>query len=223
MAKASSPGNQSGVQTSIRKTYPVKTISGHPIDLTHDREKKFFEQARDKYLAENIFSADSDKRAVDRLLLFEVQVYRWQWQLAAGVDYDNVPLEPAESLALHKSIKETEVMISTLQNDLGLTKVQRDKAGSAESVAEYLTNLKLRAKEHGIRRDKQTGRAIELFNELIAICGSFTRANENERRKLGFDTADDIVEWVLEVAQPRFNEIDKHYRENNQKFWVRTL
>lgn len=221
MASASTSGGN-GVQTSVRQSYAVKTISGHPIDLVHVREKKFYEDARDKYLSENVFSAASDRRGVDRLLLFETQVYRWQWQLAAGVDYDGVPLEPSEQIALHRSIKETEVMISQLQNDLGLTKVQRDKAGSAESVPEYLTNLKLRAKEHGIRRDKQVGRALELFNELIAICGSHRRANENERRKLGFETSEEIVDWVLEVAQPRYDEIDLAYRQN-QKMWIRTL
>lgn len=217
----SSPG-QTSVSTSVRKSHPVKTLAGHPIELMHDREKKFYEQARDKYTSENVFSAASDLRGVDRLILFETQVYRWQWQLAAGKDYDDVPIEPSEEIALRRSIKETEQMISQLQNDLGLTKVQRDKAGSAESVAEYITNLKLRAKEHGVRRDKQVGRAIELINELIAICGSYTRANENERRKLGFESAEDIVEWVLEVAQPRYNEVDEAYRQN-QKMWIRTL
>lgn len=221
MAQASSPG-QNSIATSVRKAYPVQTISGHPIELMHVREKKFYEQARDKYLAENIFTAASDSRAVDRLLLFETQVYRWQWQLASGKDYDDVPIEPAEEVALRRSIKETEAMISQLQNDLGLTKLQRDKIGSAESIPEYLTNLKLRAKEHGVRRDKQVGRAIELINELIAIAGSYKRGNDHERRKLGFDTAEDIVDWILEVAQPRYDEVDRAYREN-QKMWVRTL
>lgn len=213
---------QNSVATSVRRSYPVQTIAGHPIELMHVREKKFYEQARDKYLSENVFSAASDKRGVDRLLLFETQVYRWQWMLAAGKDYDDVQLEPAEEVALRRSIKETEVMISQLQNDLGLTKVQRDKAGSAESVAEYLTNLKLRAKEHGVRRDKQVAKAIELINEVIAIAGSYKRSNDNERRKLGFETAEDIVDWILEVAQPRYDEVDKAYREN-QKMWIRTL
>lgn len=221
MAKASSPGSSS-VVTRLRKSYPVRTISGHPIELMHEREKRFYDQARDKYLSQNVFTAESDKRGVDRLLLFEVQVYRWQWQLAAGKDYDDVPVEPAEEIILRRSIKDTEVMISQLQNDLGLTKVQRDKAGSAESVAEYLTNLKIRAKEHGIRRDKQVARAIELMNELMSICGSYKRSNDHERHKLGFETAEEIVDWVLEVAVPRYDEIDKAYRVN-QKMWIRTL
>lgn len=220
MAQGSSAGHS--VATTVRQSYPVKTISGHPIELMHAREKKFYEQARDKYLSENIFSAASDNRAVDRLLLFETQVYRWQWQLAAGKDYDGVPIEPAEEIALRRSIKETEAMISQLQNDLGLTKAQRDQAGNAESVAEYITNLKLRAKEHGVRRDKQVGRALELMNELFAIAGAYTRSNDHERRKLGFETAEEIVEWILEVAKPRYDEVDAAYREN-QKMWIRTL
>ena len=64
---ASKSGGQAAVvTTTARATVKVKTISGHEIDLLHQREKKFFESARDKYLAENVFTAASDMRALDR-------------------------------------------------------------------------------------------------------------------------------------------------------------
>lgn len=211
------------VSTVVRKTVKVKTIAGHDIELLHQREKRFYEEARDKYLSENRFTASSDLRALDRLLLFETQVYRWQWQLACGADYDMVELETSDMADLRRSIKDTEGMISTLQNDLTLTKNQRDKSNTADSVGAYIENLRRRALEHGYQRDKQVGKALELINELIAIAGSYKRGNEEERRKLGFETAEDVVDWVLEVLQPQYDAVDQQYRNTNQKYWVRSL
>jgi hypothetical protein len=34
----------------------VRTITGHDLELQTDKEKKFYEEARDKYLAENVFT-----------------------------------------------------------------------------------------------------------------------------------------------------------------------
>lgn len=212
----------SGINVSTRHRFPVTTLTGQRLELLAPSEVELYNAARDKYMSENSFTAESDRRSLDRLILFEVQVFRWQSHMASGRDYDNVDLEPAEEVNLRRAIKDTEVMISQLQNDLALTKVQRDKAGSAESVADYLINLKQRAKEHGIRRDKEIGKAIELINELFSIVGSYQRSNANERSKLGFDTPEEILEWITDVMRPQYEAIDAAHRQN-QKMWIRTL
>lgn len=208
------------VTISGRRRVKVKTATGHELELIDRREKAVYENARDRYLSEFSFSMANDMRALDRLLLLETQMFRWQWQLAAGIDYDGVDLEPAEETTLRRAIKDTAPQISEIQKDLGLTKAQREN--DDETVAAYLQKLRIRAKEHGVRREKQLGRALELFNELTAIAGSYKRSNENERRKLGFETAEDVVDWVLEVAKPRYDEIDAYFRESSQRFWVRS-
>lgn len=200
----------------------VQSLGGMEIQLQTKKEADFYNQAQAKYKAEFVFTAASDDRALDRLVLFETQVYRWSWQLAAGMDYDFVALEPAEEKNLRSSIKDTESLISSLQIELGLTKAQRDKASTADSVGDYINNLKLRAKDHGIKRDKQTGRAIELINELFAIVDSYRRADEHEKQKLGFDKDADILDWIQEVMRPRFDEVDAAFRKN-QKMWLREL
>lgn len=205
-----------------RQTYKVRSATGQEIELQHLREKRFFETARDKYVAENVFTAASDLRGLDRLLLFETQVLRWQWQLAAGIDYDLVELDVKEQAEIRRSIKETEALISQLQNDLSLTKAQRDKALTGDDVGQYLKNLQIRAKQFGVRRDAQIGKAIELLMETFSIAGSYQRSTEHERRKLGFETADDVLDWVMTVAKPQFDEIDAAFRKN-QTMWVRTL
>lgn len=210
------------VNPSIRTRYKVKTFAGQEIELLTTKERDLYNEAQEKYQSQNVFTAASDFRALDRLILFEVQVFRWQWQLAAGCDYDGVELELSEQTALRRSVKDTEALISQLQNDLGLTKAQRDKAQNADSVGEYITQLKLRAKEHGIKRDAQIGRAIELLMETFTIAGSYRRSTETERRKLGFENADEVIDWILEVARPRFDEIDVAFRKN-QRMWIRSM
>lgn len=205
-----------------RARHKVKTVTGQEIELLHTREQQFYEQARDKYLDEFSFTVASDLRALDRLLLLETQMYRNQWYLAAGMDYDAVDLDPKDEIALQRNVKEIVAQISEIQNALGLTKAQRDK-DSHESVGAYLVQLKLRAKEHGVRREKELGKALELTHELFALCGAYQRANEHERKKMGFDSGDNIIEWVMSYMAPEFKSIDEHFRTNQQKFWVRNL
>lgn len=205
-----------------RKRYKVRTTTGQDIELQTLAEQKFYVGARDKYMTENKFTVASDLRALDRLLLLETQFYRWQWQLAAGVDYDLAHLEAADEAALRRSIKETAIQISQIQTDLGLTKAQRDK-DDEDSVGAYLVKLRQRAKEFGVHRERQLGRALELLNETFALAGAYKRSNAKERTKLGFESAEDIVDWLIEVAQPRYEEVDAHFRENTQKFWAREL
>lgn len=202
--------------------HTVTTVTGSSIDLLHEREAKFYNEARDKYLAEFKFTVASDFRSLDRLLLLEVQMYRCQWQLSARMDYDGVDLDAGDEVALRRAIKELGSQIAEAQKDLGLTKVQRDKA-SEDSVGAYLVKLKLAAKEHGVKREREVARAIELSKELFSLCGAYRRSNEHERRKLGFETAEEIVTWVLEYMKPEFDEIDAKYRAGQQKFWLRSI
>lgn len=205
-----------------RARHKVRTVTGQEIELLHQRERDFYEEARDKYLSEFSFTLSTDLRSLDRLLLLETQMYRNQWYLAAGMDYDAVDLDPKEEVALQRNVKECVNQIGEIQKDLGLTKAQRDKE-SSDSVGAYLNKLKIAAKEHGVKREKELGKALELTHELFALVGAYQRSNENERRKLGYESADDILTWISEYMAPEFNAIDEHFKTQQQRFWVRGL
>lgn len=202
--------------------FKVKSLVGQEIQLLAKMEKVYYEEARDKYLSEFTFTLASDLRHLDRLLLLEVQMYRAQLWLSAGCDYQYVDLEPAEEIACRRTVKECATQIQEIQKDLGLTKAIRDK-DAADSVGAYITKLKLAAKQHGVKRERELGRALELTHELFALCGAYQRSNENERRKLGFESADDIIAWVTDYMAPEFNAIDEYFRTHEQRFWVRSL
>lgn len=199
----------------------VRTVAGHEIEVQGKDEAKYYRDQQKKYMDENGFSAVTDLADLDRLLFFELMVYRWTNWLSSGKDYDGW-LAPAQEDQLRKNLKETAPLISAIKNDLGLTKSQRDKE-QFESVGQYLVDLKARAKEHGVRREKQLTAAICLTKELFSLVGTFDRSNELERSKIGLESEADIIDWVRTHMKPEFDKIDAYFRANQQKFWVRQV
>lgn len=199
----------------------VKTVAGHEIEVMGRYEAKYFRDQQAKYLAENKFTAVTDLADLDRLLFLELMIFRWTGWLSSGKDYDGI-LAPSQEDQIRKNIKEVGPQISQIKSDLGLTKSQRDKE-AFESVGQYLVDLKARAKEHGVRREKQLTSAICLIKELFSLVGTFDRSNELERSKIGLETEADILDWVRFHMKPEFDAIDEYFQNHQQKFWVRKV
>lgn len=200
----------------------VHDLSGQELDLLTKAEQRFYEKAQAKYVGENTFTQASDERSLDRLVLFETLMFRWQSQIASGLDYDQNPLNNAEQEQIRKNMKEYAVAISAMHNELGLSKAQRDK-DQHESVGAYIMNLQARAKEFGVHREKQVDLSLTLIHELFAHVGAFQRSDEYERGRLGFKTEADIVKWIVDVMEPRFKQFDDDFINNQQKYWRSSL
>lgn len=199
----------------------VKTVTGFEIEVMGRTEAKYFRDQMALYLAENKFTAVTDKADLDRLLFLELLIFRWTGWLSSGKDYDGYMTQSTED-QIRKNIKEVGPQISTIKNDLGLTKSQRDKE-AFESVGQYLVDLKARAKEHGVRREKQLTTAICLVKELFSLIGTYDRSNELERSKIGLESAEDILDWVRHSMKPDFDAVDEYFRTHQQKMWVRKV
>ena len=207
--------------TGVSQTHAVVTLHGETLALQTAEEARFYLDAQTKYMSENQFSIASDLREVDRLVFYETLIYRWQSALASGYDNQNNLLTAVDEKDLHKKLSDTSQLVAQIQRNLRLTFDTRSE--QANSVGEYLQDLKIRAKQHGVRREKQLGRALELCHELFSIAGAYQRSNESERRRLGFESADDVVAWVMDVMKPQFDEVDEHFRRTQQRFWVRQI
>lgn len=210
------------VTTRSTRKCTVKTLAGQDLELQTEVEAKFYNEAKNRYLSENTFTVASDLRALDRLIFLETISYRWTYSLACGYDNDGIELKPAQGEQLRKNLKETAPLITQIQQDLALTKNQRQQE-QAESVGAYIQQLKIAAKQHGVRREKQLGKAIELMHELFSLCGTYSRSNEAERRKIGFESAEDIIDWVTDYMKPEFDAVDEYFRNNQQRFWIRSV
>lgn len=185
-----------------------------------DEEALWFEATRDAYMSEAQYTEATDIRDLDRLLVHELMVFRWTKYLGSGRDYDGMLVDEQE---LQRNVKLYSDQITKIKESMGLTRKVRDAAANAESVADYLANLKARAKQFGVHREKQLDKALTLFEELSAVVGAFQRSSPEERKKIGFETADDVLEWITETAIPEYRELDEHFRRDGQRYWVRDI
>jgi hypothetical protein len=197
----------------------VATPSGQYIEVLGDAERDFYEGQRKAYMAQNLFTNTSDLLDLDRLVFLELLIYRATSWIGAGQDYEGLRLSDAGETAQRRSLKETSSLISVIKNDLGLTKSQRDK-DAYSSVGTYITQLKQRAKEFGVHREKQVSTGITLCKQLFAILGAYDRSDEVERKKIGFENADEILEWIRTIMVAEFDAIDTTFIAGTQKYWT---
>jgi hypothetical protein len=196
----------------------VKTLSGQTISVLGDGERVFYEGQAKRYFSENKFTNTSDLLDLDRLVFLELLIYRATSWLGSGVNYDGMQLSDAREADCRKALKENSAIISTIKNDLGMTKTQREKSQFSD-VGTYITQLKMRAKEFGVHREKQLATGITLCQQLFAIIGAFDRSDEAEKTKIGFETEVDIVDWIRTIMRPEFDKVDAYFVQNQQRYW----
>jgi hypothetical protein len=194
----------------------VTLVSGSIVKVMSAEEAEWFIKSRDSYMDETRFTENTDMQDLDRLLQLELLLYRWnQWSLA-GVDYEGSLIDDA---ALARRMQAQTDSINRLKEQMGLSKKSRDS--HAASVSERWDDLKRRAKEFGYHREEQLRKALVLMNELSAIVGAYDRSDDEERKKLGFETEKDLLDWVRETMLPEFLAIDTYFRAEKQRFWNR--
>ncbi len=198
----------------------VTLVSGEQMTVQTQAEQRWFNRSRDDYLTQTKFTETTDLRDLDRLLQMELTVFRLGQHLAAGNDYLGFEIDDT---LLRRNVREYSEQITRVKSSMNLNKAARDDAANSGDVSVYISELKARAKEFGIHREDQLTRALVLMNELSSIVGAFDRSDSEERERLGFVDEKEIVEWVRTRMLPEFREIDEHFRQNSQKYWIRKM
>lgn len=194
----------------------VTTPSGNKIVVLNQGECDYYEQVAKRYQSDNKFSNVSDILELDRILLLELMCHRWGLWLLSGQDYQGRKINPTE---IQKSIKDYSSEIRDIKRALGIDKRTRD-ADSGESVAAYVQNLTIRAKEFGVKRNNEAIKAITILKELEGLITLYENSSPAERKEFNCEL-EDIKEWIKRKI-PEFNAIDESFRKN-QKIWVREL
>lgn len=195
---------------------PVMLPSGGLFQV-YDREVGYFQERVKKYLSDNHFTNVSDLATLDQVLMGEMLVWRWMNWVTQQKDYWGDPVDEA---GMAKTIKDMSNELRQLKSALGIDKITRDRQRGEESVSAYIANLKIRAKEFGVNRERMSSKAIELFQQLKAEITLYDNCTEDERKELG-KTLPELLDWIRNQAIPEFDAIDAHFRENQQKYWVR--
>lgn len=209
-----------GGTTDDTSEFEVELCSGESMTVQTAVEQRWFSETKSKYLAQNKFTDITDLQDLDRLLGLELMSFRWNQYLASGYDYQK---NLVDEEMIRKSIKEQSDAITKLKQSLGLDKKSRDAALDDGNFHTWFADVKRRAKLFGIHRENQLNVALALMNELAGIVGAFDRSDEEERRKLGFQTEVDIVDWIRESMIPDFKAVDEYFLEHEQKLWRRDL
>lgn len=181
------------------------------------REVVYFNDRVKRYLEDNLFSNVSDLQDLDRVVIQEVLCWRWQIWVSSQKDYW---FEPIDEKDLQKQVKESSQETRAVKQTLGLDKVTRDKVKGEDSVSRYIDNLKIRAREFGIMREDQLGKALELFNDLKAELVLLENTTVDERQEMK-KSPEDFMRWIHNVLVPKFDAIDNHFKQNKQRFWIR--
>ncbi len=200
----------------------VQQLNGHWMEVATEEESEFYQAQKGKYLEENTFTAISDLTDLDRMLMLELQMFRTTKFLSSMRDYDGHDLTQASLIDLRRQTKVIADLIRDVKTDLGLTRTARQQA-EAESVGAYLVELRTRAKEQGVKREKELTSALTLIHELISLVETYDRADAVERRKLGLEGPEDFLDWCRMKLIPEFRRLDEYFREHSQKYWVGRL
>lgn len=195
---------------------PVMLPSGGLFQV-YDREVGYFQERVKKYLTDNHFTNVSDLATLDQVLMGELLIWRWQNWVSTQKDYWG---DPVDESGMAKTIKDMSSELRQLKNSLGMDKVTRDRQRGEDSVAAYIKNLKIRAREFGVNREKMCGKAIELFQQLKAEMTLYDNCTEDERKEIGI-TTEELLHKIRTVLIPEFDAVDLYFREHQQKNWVR--
>ncbi len=109
----------------VRNMRTVSMVSGSLIQVQTDQEAAYFQESRDAYLTQTKFTENTDLKDLDRLLVLELMIVRWQQHLFAGMDYDG---DMVNEKQLTADIKLYSDQINKIKELMGLSKKAREAA-----------------------------------------------------------------------------------------------
>lgn len=204
--------DQQNVEDDMR-VVPLPSGSAFKV---HNSELGYFMDRCDRYLKDNHFTNISDIQDIDRLIITELLVWRWEIFVSQNTDYWG---DEIDEVAYARQIKDHSAEIRQLKRALGLDKETRDKERGEDSVDAYINALRRRAKEFGYMRDEQSAKSIELFQQLSALVMLYHNCDDGERHEQHCTEAD-ILKWITQEAIPEFQKIDEEFRDKKQRMWI---
>lgn len=204
----------------VTQTFYVTQLNGARVQVLSQAESDYHAKLAREYQAQYDTTDASDLADLDRLLMAELQVFRLNSWLLAGSTYDGFTITGQDQMRHSRALKDLHLAISSLKNDLGMTKAQRERSANSGSVAAYIMELRTRAKEFGVHREKQLDTALEMMMRIKSMVETFDRSNDREREIMGIVNEHDIVEFLRHVVIPGYAEIDEHFQTHSQKYWT---
>jgi hypothetical protein len=196
--------------------FPVKLPSGAEFTVLTTGEVRYVEERVQQYNNEYRWSNISDLQDIDRIIQNELFIHRWAGWISKTKDYFG---EAVEEQSLRKSINDFSGEIRLLKKQLGIDKASRDRERGEDSIPVYLENLRRRAQEFGINRNKMMDKGLELSMQAISLAQLWKNCTPEEQAEQAC-TSDDIAQWLYDVFRPEFEKVDAEFRATSQKLWI---
>jgi hypothetical protein len=205
------PPPQSGMAPAAATNFEVELPAGGKLPLLTIDEVEFFEESRDRYLSDYAIRNQSDRLAVNHMLILSVESFRASQRIngmepeldPAGVPtgrYIKGKVSGTDRAASLNVLIKTRESIADTEKQLGIDKKTRDQGGQYD-VATYIEGAKKGAREFGVHLSKR----------YIAYT-SFVKALRTQMRMLRQLDNEDLVEVHLSkesLLDWAWNELDK--------------
>lgn len=209
----------SDLYLAVEDGLPVKLPSGAQYKVLTKSEVHYVKERVKDYMSHFKWENTSDLQDVDRMIMFELLVYRYGIWVSGRSDYFG---DPVDENQLRKTMADLSGELRQLKKSLGIDKASRDKERGDDSVPMYLEKLRQRAKEFGINRNMMMDKGLILSQQLIALYQLYQNCDTQERIEQRC-RPEDVMRWIGEVFMPEFQVVDKAFRENQQRYWVQEL
>jgi hypothetical protein len=196
----------------------VTTPTGGAIEVMGTDEEARYQQSLLKYTDGVVYTERSDFEDLERLLFYELMVYRWGRWMMSGREYDGTLITNQNDM--RRMVQDYTDRIAKIKENLKLDRKSRE-GDTGMTFNERYQRLAEHAGKFGIMRNKQSAKAIELMQQIFAIIRAFDRADEEERRKMEMPNEAAVLQLVRDVM-PDFDAVDAHFRANDQSMWIRT-
>lgn len=195
----------------------VDLPSGAKYVVQTENEGIYLRDSIRRYMSDNHFINVSDIREIDRMIVLELLIHRWQLWLSRERNYFD---EDINEKRLADMIKDASGEVRQLKKALGLDKTTRDRTRGDDSIAAHWDNLLRRAREFGYMRNQQYVATITAFQRIKAMLQFHDNCDTIERKENACET-DDIIEVIRDEVR-KFDVIDEEFRHKNQTLWIRS-
>lgn len=194
----------------------VDLPSGAQYIVATENEGTYLRDSIRRYMADNHFINVSDIREIDRMIVLELLIHRWQLWLSRERNYFD---EDINEKRLADMIKDASGEVRQLKKALGLDKTTRDRTRGDDSIAAHWDNLLRRAREFGYMRNQQYIATITAFQRIKAMLQFHDNCDAIERKENACEV-EDIME-VIRDEMMKFDAIDEEFRHKQQTLWIR--
>ena len=199
---------------SIEATLP----SGAVIFVGSGKDKETLEYHSERIMSQHKFSNPFDLKNVDQIVQNGALAEKYNAQIRALSSGSSDGSYSGDISSLQKRLVELTDSTLRIEKSLGIDRATRE-SGRGEDLSTWVGKLLDRAEAFGVKRNKEAVEAVEWVNEVISKAQLWNQTNDDERQVMRAN-AEEILMYILEVVEPAFTEIDKKFREEEQKYWI---